>query len=172
MLLKTMCAGLAAAFFAAVPALAETSHAGGTATVGPITVEDAYARASTPTSPSGAAFMLIRNAGTEDDRLIAAASDAAQRVELHTHVENAEGVMRMVEVKDGFPVPAGGAHALQRGGDHVMFMGLTAPMIDGETVTVTLTFERAGEVTIEIPVDLQRMPAMHHGGHGSHGADG
>ena len=129
-----------------------------------ITIEDPYARASSPSAKSGAAFMTIVNASATDDRLIAASSPAAARVEIHTHIEDTNGVMRMVEVKDGIPVPAGGKAMLMRGGDHVMFMGLTGPFLDGETVDVTLTFEQAGEVSVEIPVDLTRKP----GGHATH----
>ena len=118
---------------------------------------------------AGAAFMMIENTGAEDDRLVAAKSDIAVRVELHTHKDMGEGVMRMMKVEEGFPVPAGGAHMLQRGGDHVMFMGLKGPMEQGKTVTVTLTFEKAGDMVVEIPVDLERQPmqgmspAMGHG---------
>ena len=64
--------------------------------------------------------------------------------------------MRMRHVEDGFDIPAGETYALERGGDHVMFMGLTRPMLDGEIVEVILVFEKAGEVTAEIPVDLDR----------------
>ena len=83
--------------------------------------------------------------------------NAPVTVELHTHLEDANGVMRMVEVEDGIAVPAGETHALKRGGDHVMFMGLNQPFVDGETITVTLTFEQAGDMTVEIPIDLERM---------------
>lgn len=130
-----------------------------------IHIEDPYARASTPNAMSAAAFMVIVNETDTDDRLIAAASDAAQRVELHTHLMDAQGVMRMIEVEDGFAVPANGSHALERGGDHIMFMGLTEPFVHGETVTVTLTFEQSGEMVVEIPIDLERMDmGGHHGG--------
>jgi len=143
---------LAASLAAVAPALAD------------ITIEDAYARASSPKAKSGAAFMTITNTAPTADRLIAAASDAAMRVELHTHIEDANGVMRMIEVEDGVPVPAESSHRLMRGGDHVMFMGLTRPFIDGDSVTVTLTFELAGDVTVDIPVDNARKPGpMAHG---------
>ncbi len=154
-MVRTPILAAAAAALLAAPALAE------------ITIEDAYARSASPIAKSGAAFMTLVNTGVTDDRLIAASSEVAKRVELHTHSENAEGVMMMLEVEDGFAVPAGGSHALARGGDHVMFMGLTGPWAHGDRVTVTLTFEEAGEITVEIPVDLERQPA--HGGmsHGS-----
>ncbi|MDJ0994815.1 MAG: copper chaperone PCu(A)C [Dinoroseobacter sp.] len=152
---KSLFLGSAAAFLT-LPAFA-----------GDITVTDAYARAASPVAKTGAAFMVIENAGPEEDRLIEARSDIAVRVELHTHLSDGNGVMRMIEVKDGFAVPAGGKHMLQRGGDHVMFMGLNGPLEDGDSIAVTLVFERAGEVEVEIPVDLKRMPKGH-GGHGGH----
>lgn len=124
-----------------------------------IMIKDPYSRSAGPNSKTGAAFFGIMNTSEQDDRLIGATSDIAKRVELHTHIETADGVMQMREVEGGFPVKAGGMHMLARGGDHVMFMGLTQPMLQGETVTVTLTFEKAGDITVEIPVDLERKPA-------------
>lgn len=134
-----------------------------------IAVSDAYARSSASMSKSGAAFMVIANSGAEDDRVIAASAPVAERVELHTHVEDANGVMRMMEVEDGFPVPAHGSHVLARGGDHVMFLGLTAPMEQGATFPLTLTFEKAGDVTVDVVVDLERTP-MHGAMGNGHGA--
>lgn len=121
-----------------------------------IIVRDAYARSAGATAKSGAAFMVIENTGSQDDRLIDVRSDASVRVELHTHIADDTGVMRMRPLEDGMVVPAGGAHVLQRGGDHVMFMGLTAPFEQGASVSVTLVFEQAGEVTVAIPVDRDR----------------
>ncbi|WP_170429991.1 copper chaperone PCu(A)C [Ruegeria arenilitoris] len=130
-----------------------------------ISVNDAYARSSGKSAKAGAAFMMIQNSGETDDRLIGAESDAAARVELHTHQVDDSGVAKMVHVEEGFVIPAGEMHMLKRGGDHVMFMGLTAPFEHGATVPVTLIFEKAGEVEIEVPVDLERQDK---GGHGSH----
>lgn len=141
-------------FVAAVAAITLSSAAW----AGDIMVKDPYARSATSTSVTGAAFMVLMNQSDHDDRLISARSDIAERVELHTHIEDENGVMQMREVEDGFEVPAGGMHALQRGGDHVMFMGLKAPLQDGDTIAVTLTFEKAGDVVIDVPVDLTRKP--------------
>ncbi|MCV2882927.1 copper chaperone PCu(A)C [Actibacterium sp. XHP0104] len=133
---------------------------------GEITINDAYARASTMMSKSGGAFMEIHNGTEADDRLIEARSDVAERVELHTHLSDGNGVMRMVEVEDGFAVPAGGVHMLARGGDHLMFLGLNRPLNHGDMIDVVLVFEQAGEVAVQIPVDLERKPMhgqMQHG---------
>lgn len=120
-----------------------------------IIVTDAYARFM-PGAMAGAAFMQIENHGDEPDRLVGAASDIAERVELHTHKAGSDGVMQMMHVPEGFEIPAGGSHALARGGDHVMFMGLTERPAEGAVVSVLLTFEKAGEVSIEVPVDSAR----------------
>lgn len=130
-----------------------------------IQIEDAYARSASPMAKSGAAFMMIRNTDGSADRLIGAASDAAARTELHTHLAGENGVMRMVHVEEGFELPADGMIAMQRGGEHVMLMGLKQPMEQGATVTITLTFEKAGDVVVEVPVDLERQDhgGMQHG---------
>jgi copper(I)-binding protein len=134
-------------------------------------IGDPYARSSGAMAQSGAAFMEIMNTGSENDRLVSAASDVAARVELHTHVMDGD-IMRMVEVEEGFEIPAGESVLLERGGNHVMFLGLTRTLSTGDEVDVTLTFERAGDVVVTIPVDNERMPArMGHGGHGR-GSDG
>ena len=102
------------------------------------------------------AFMRIINTGPEDDRLVGLDSDIAARAETHTTIETGDGIMQMRRVEDGFVIPAGGEHLLARGGDHLMFMGLKRRLQDGDLVTVTLHFEKAGDVTIQIPVDLGR----------------
>ncbi len=145
-------------FMAAMSAISLT--AAGSALAGDILVMDPYARSATAHSASGAAFMGLANHGDQDDRLIAAHSEIAERVELHTHVENEQGVMQMREVEGGIVLPAGGTHMLKRGGDHVMFMGLKQALEEGDRVTVTLTFEKAGDMVVEIPVELNRVPAQ------------
>ncbi|SLN42937.1 copper chaperone PCu(A)C [Pseudooctadecabacter jejudonensis] len=153
----TLFAGLMAATFAA-PAWAD------------IEVHDAYARSSNPMA--GAAFMVIHNHGEVDDRIVSVTSDAAARVELHTHIEDADGVMRMVHVEEGMALPAGGEIIMKRGAEHVMFMGLTDPFEQDEIVTITFQFENADDLVVEIPVDQDRVDAGAHGGHGGHGDHG
>lgn len=130
--------------------------AGAPVFAGDIMVKDAYVRSSTPTSVTGAAFLELMNMGETDDRLIAVSSDVAKRVELHTHKSDDNGVMKMMEVKEGFAVPAGGSHMLKRGGDHIMFMGLNQPLEQGQEINVKLTFEKAGDMDVVIPVDHER----------------
>lgn len=140
----------AAAAFLAVPALACEGFE----------AHDAYARSSTMMSQSGAAFMVLHNHGTADCRVVGARSDISERTELHTHIADANGVMRMVEVAEGFPIPAGGEVLLVRGGHHVMFMGLNRPMEQGSEFALTLIFEDGSEVTLNVPVDNERQPGQ------------
>ncbi len=126
---------------------------------GDVMVMDAYARVASKVAKSGAAFLMIHNHSDQDDRLISAASDVAKRVELHTHLEE-DGVMKMTKLEDGVVIPAGGMHELKRGGDHVMFMGLTRSLEHGDMFELTLTFEHAGNVIMTVPVDLERQDKM------------
>lgn len=145
-------------------AVAATLLTASTAFAGSIMAKDAYARSARPNAPTGAAFMMLVNHSEHDDRLISVRSDAAKRVELHTHIDKGEGVMQMREIEDGIAIPAGGSHMMKRGGDHVMLMGLNQSFVQGESITVTFEFEKAGEITVEIPIDNERKPA-HGEGH-------
>ncbi len=154
MFIKTLlAAGLALGLSAlvATPSLSADNSTG-------IEITDAYFRAPGKMAKAGAAFMRIVNRSGQADRLIGARSDMAKMVQTHTHVAADDGVVKMRHVPEGFEIPAGGERLLARGGDHLMFMGLTRPVIDGQKVTVTLLFERAGEVTVEMPIDLKHVP--------------
>ena len=121
-----------------------------------IMVSDPYVRVSRPNAPTGAAFMAITNTGVKTDRLLSASSDAAKRVELHRHVDNGDGVMRMTQIEEGIELAPGQLHVLARGGDHVMLMGLVSPLAQGGRITIMLEFEKAGQVIVSVPVDNER----------------
>lgn len=140
-----------------------------------IAVEAPFARASAGPVKNGAAYLTLRNDGGEDDRLVAARAPVADRVELHTHLHE-NGVMRMRQV-EAIEVPAGGMAMLKPGGDHVMLMGLKAPLKEGESFPLTLIFEKAGEITVDVAISgvgaMQgHGDSSHHGGHGQHGGHG
>ena len=144
-----------------------------------VMIEDAYARVSSAMAQSGAIFMTLHNHNDFAEVLIGASSDVAQRVELHTHIQNAEGVMRMVEVEGGIAMAPDETVMLERGGLHVMLLGLTRTLEHGDSFTLTLEFQNSDPITIEVPVDLERMPShgtggmqhgqMDHSGHGNGG---
>lgn len=137
------------------------------ALAGDLAVVEPWARASAGMAKAGAAFLTVKNSGNAADRLVGAKSDASARVELHTH-KNVDGVMQMRPV-ESIAVPAGGMAVLKPGGDHVMFMGLKKPFVEGEKIPVTLVFEKTGEVKIEVPVKaagaMGAMPNMDHTKH-------
>ena len=114
-----------------------------------ISVEQPWARAAVQGGVGGA-FMRIENRGAAPDRLLSASSPVARAVELHTTIRDGD-VMRMRPVT-AIEVPAQGAVQLRPGGLHVMLMGLNKPLTQGEQVPLTLTFERAGQVAVSLPV--------------------
>jgi len=123
---------------AATPALAQ------------IKIENAWARATPPGAKIGAGYMTIRNESSVPDRLVAASSPAAERVETHVTVKEGD-IFRMREVK-GYDIPARGSFELKPGGAHLMLVNVKAPLKEGAKVPLTLRFQRAGEVKTELNV--------------------
>jgi periplasmic copper chaperone A len=124
-----------------------------TNTAGDIEVANPWATATTGTKlTNGAVYMSLTDRGTRSDELVAASSPVAQKAELHVFdVEN--GVYGMHKV-DGIEVtPGAAATVLRPGGAHVMLEALTRPLRPGTTFPLTLTFQRAGTLTIEVPVE-------------------
>ena len=104
-------------------------------------------------------FMAIVNNGTEADRLIGVESGIAAKNEVHESKVDANGVGTMEHV-DAIEIPPGETVKLEHGGYHVMFMGLSGTLTEGERHKATLIFERAGRVEIEFEID----PPMGEGG--------
>jgi copper(I)-binding protein len=124
--------------FAAAPAGAEER-------VGDIGILTAWARA-TP-GPTAAVYLELRNAGSEPDRLTAAFTDLAQRIEFHEHRSSA-GVMSMAALPE-IVLPPATTVRLAPGQVHLMLFGLERPLKPGDRLTLRLRFERAGEVEVE-----------------------
>lgn len=124
--------------------------------LGQITISTPWARATPGRATNGAGYLELRNAGMTD-RLIGASSTVSARTELHAHISE-DGIMKMRKL-DAVDLPHGGMVRFQPHGNHIMFIGLKAPLKEGETVHLTLSFENAGDVTIDMPV----MPVGHRG---------
>ncbi len=133
-----------------------------------IRIQDGYARGANP--KSGAAFMVIENAGTTACKLMGATTDAADKAELHTSRDEGGG-MKMIATGP-IEIGPGESHALARGGDHIMLMGVKQPLKDGESLALTLDMGDCGLVAVTVPVDNQRKPAAGQdaGDHAGHGA--
>ena len=148
----------AALMLIAGPGIAETYK------VGPIQIEQPWARATPKGATIGAGYMKITNTGTEPDRLVGGSVSFAGRFEVHSMTME-QGVMKMREVKDGLEIKPGETVELKPGGYHVMFVDLKAPLKQGEDVTVTLKFAKAGTVEVKYPVEAMGAggPAVVHG---------
>ncbi len=134
-----------AASLLALSALPALAHDG-------VHIDGAYARFM-PGAKSGAAFFIIENHATVDEKLLSVSSDVANKTELHTHKADANGMMQMLPIEGGIAIAPGQTHELKRGGDHVMMMDLKTVPKDGDTIHLILTFEHAGAVEIDVPVD-------------------
>lgn len=131
--------------------------------LGSLEIDHPWARATAPMQKAGGAFLTVKNTGATGDRLIKADSPAAGKVELHTMTMDGT-VMRMREV-DAIDVPAGGKAELKPGGFHVMLIDLKAPLVAGQTAPLTLTFERAGSITVELAIEALGAGPAHGGQH-------
>ena len=123
----------------------------GTARIGDIAIEGAWTRQTPPRATVGGAYMTLRNEGAEDDVLLGGTVAFAERLEVH-EMAVADGVMTMRMLPDGLPVPAGETVSLEPGGLHVMFIGIKETPMEGGTVDVTLSFAKAGEITLSLPI--------------------
>ncbi|MEZ5722725.1 MAG: copper chaperone PCu(A)C [Paracoccaceae bacterium] len=141
---RTLIAGAAAAVLcSALPATAQQ------ATTDTLEISGGFARATPPMARVGAGFLTIRSLGPAD-RLVGFSTPACNRPELHTHI--AEGDVMQMRRIEAIEVPAGGVARLEPGGAHLMMIDLNAPLEEGGTVALTLVFETAGEVPVEVPV--------------------
>ena len=113
-------------------------------------IEGPYVRATPPHTKNSAAFMVIKNNSDTPLKLISASSDIADRVELHTHTMN-DGVMQMRQV-DSISIDASGSTELRPGSFHVMFLGLKAPLAEGNKVNLTLYFDNGEEIVVDAPI--------------------
>lgn len=119
--------------------------------LGTLEIGHPWTRATPPTAPSGGGYLTITNKGTTEDRLISVKSPAAGTVQVH-EMKMEGNVMRMREIEGGLAIPPGATVALAPGGFHLMMMGLKAPLKQGEKVPVTLVFEKAGSIDVELAV--------------------
>jgi len=117
--------------------------------LGQIAIGHPYARSTAPGQPTGGAYLRLENHGAPD-RLVSVRAAVCRTVELHTSQMDGD-VMRMREV-DAIDLPANKVVALQPGGTHVMLVGLKAALKEGDSFPLTLKFEKAGEVTVEVKV--------------------
>ena len=137
---------LAAALILSAPAVMACE----TVTIGDLTIEHAWSKATIGAGRPGVFYVEITNAGSVDDALIGIATPAARMPMLHETVVK-DGIASMPHAMS-IPVPAGQNVQLSPGGYHGMLMGLTTAIKEGDSFPVTLSFEKAGEVTVNVDV--------------------
>jgi copper(I)-binding protein len=120
-------------------------------TAGTMRIGHPFARATAPGQPAAGGYLKLSNTGTAADRLVSVRAEVSNTVELHTMRMDGD-VMRMRQV-DAIEVPAGQSVELKPGGLHLMFIGLKAPLKAGDRFPLTLTFEKAGEVKVDVAVE-------------------
>ncbi|KMN37486.1 MULTISPECIES: copper chaperone PCu(A)C [Chromobacterium] len=129
--------------------------------LGDLKIGHPWSRAMPESSPTGGVYLLLSNRGKTADKLLSASTPRAAKAELHTHI-NDNGVMRMREVAGGVEVAAGQQVKFAPGSYHVMLMGLKQPLRAGDHFPLTLRFEKAGSVTVDVAVEDGVAPAAEH----------
>ena len=115
-----------------------------------VSVQDPYVRLAPPNAAATAAFMVIRNTGDKDVKVVKADNPVSKATELHTHL-NEGGVMKMRPVP-AIEIRAKGEAVLRPGGLHVMMIDLKAPIKEGDSVPITLTFDDGSSKQVDAKV--------------------
>ena len=124
---------------------------------GELQIRHPWSRATPPGAKVGVGYLEIRNNGSQPDRLLSASTPVAKRVEMHI-TEHAGDVAKMRQLR-AFEVPGRERLSLTPGGAHLMLVDIVQPLKKGERFPMTLRFERAGEIEIEL--EVQEMGSRH-----------
>ena len=135
----------------ALPSYAASAGDGASGRVGGLRIEGAWTRQSPPGARTGAAYLAIANEGSAPDTLVGGAAAFADRLEVHAMSMDG-GVMRMTALEEGLTIAPGETVVLKPGGLHIMFIGVERTPQAGTTVPVSLRFEKAGEIVLDLPV--------------------
>jgi copper(I)-binding protein len=130
----------------AAPARAEEVKAGD------LVISQGWSRATPNGAKIGSGYLTIENKGTTPDRLVTVSADVAGKVEVHEMTMN-NGVMTMRPVGNGLAIDPGKTVKLAPGGHHLMMFDLKSPLKQGDTLPITLTFEKAGKVNVSLAVE-------------------
>ena len=157
----TAAALVSASAMFSLPAQAQETKAGD------LVISQPWSRATPGGAKVGGGYLVIENKGTTPDTLIGGTTAVASSVEVH-EMAVTNGVMTMRQLKQGLPVEPGKSVTLKPGGYHLMLVGLKQPLKQGETVPVTLQFEKAGKV--DLSFEVRAIGAGAHGGGHDHDA--
>lgn len=117
---------------------------------GDIQIGHAWARATAKGAANGAVYIPFLNEGKEADALVSITTPAAESVMIHNTVSE-KGVQKMQHVEK-LELPPMKPVGMRPGGLHIMLMGLKQPLVEGEKFPMTLTFEKAGKLDVDVMV--------------------
>ena len=135
---------------------------------GPVSAQNIYAFSTPDTAKTGAVFMILQNKGGADDTLTSARTDVADIVELHENSISQDNGRMIIRKIDGITVPANGLQVLEPQGKHIMLIGLKQGLKEGTNFTLSLTFTKAGVVSVPVKVIPAADAPAAAGGHDSH----
>ncbi|MGN6467869.1 MAG: copper chaperone PCu(A)C [Rhizobiaceae bacterium] len=127
---------------------------------GELEISGVWTRAMLPGQPTGGGYLTVSNKGKSADRLLSVSTPDAGRAEIHSMTMK-DNVMVMRPVEGGLEIPAGGMVELKPGHFHLMFMDVKKPFRKGDTIAVTLDFEKTGKVEISMPVEAANAKEPH-----------
>ena len=128
-----------------------------------LTVGSVWARATPGQTTNGSVYLTIKNNSPHSDALIKGHSNRAARTMLHTHIMN-KGVAQMRHV-NSIAIPKKSIVQLKPGADHIMLMGLKEPLKTGDTISLLLTFKKAGPINVTVSIGkVGAISSMHHHG--------
>ena len=132
-------------------------------TVGDLHIAHPWSLALPPNAPNVAAYFVVHNNGKRDDRLLSVDTPISGQAQLHEHVQSGSGAMRMQQVAS-VAVPAGQDLVFAPSAYHVMILQPSerSLLVAGQRFPLTLHFERAGDVTVQVAVQ-QQAPAAQQG---------
>ena len=135
---------------------------------GQVKVDHPWSRPTPPGTPMGVGYMSISNTGSSDITLVGVETPRAGRVSIH-ETSMHDGVMRMAPVKGGLPIPAGTTVELKPHSYHLMLEKLKSPLREGESIPLTLSFEGAEAMQVELSIEpldgkMMNTQSMDHSG--------
>ena len=122
-----------------------------------IVVTQAWSRATPGGAKVAGGYLIIENKGQMTDRLLSGSTEAAKKVDIH-EMAVIDGVMTMRPV-EGLAIGAGQTMRFVPGGLHLMLVGLTVPLKQGDLIQLSLKFEKAGEIMVPLEVRAMGAPA-------------
>jgi copper(I)-binding protein len=146
------CRVLQSVLLAAALALPPASAQAHDYRVGSLRIDHPWATATPQGAKVGAGYLKIINEGTQPDRLIAVSSPATRKVTIHASVKEGD-VVKMRALDKGLEIKPGETVELAPEGTHVMFEGLSVPLVAGARAKATFIFEKAGSIDVDFTIE-------------------